>query len=70
MYCLLCFLTFFPSGNPSPQVTWWKEHELMDSSYERTYTHVVQNSIKIGPLGPEMQKGVLGLTFKLINGGW
>ena len=38
-------------GNPSPQVTWWREHELVDSSHERTYQHVVQNSLRIGPLG-------------------
>ena len=43
----------FLSGFPSPQVTWWREHELLDSSYDRTYKHVVQNSIKIGPLGVE-----------------
>ena len=51
------------SGNPSPQVTWWRENELVDSTYERTYTHVVQNSIKIGPLGARH----LGATYTCIS---
>ena len=51
------------TGDPSPQVTWWRENELVDSTYERTYTHVVQNSIKIGPLGARH----LGATYTCIS---
>ena len=37
-------------GNPSPEVTWWRENRLIDRSYEKTYQSVVQNTVKIGPL--------------------
>lgn len=39
-------------GDPSPRVTWWRENELVDSSDEKTYTSVVQNTLRIGPLTP------------------
>ena len=35
----------------------------MDSTYERTYSHVVQNSLKIGPLGARH----LGATYTCIS---
>ena len=31
-------------------MTWWKENELIDQTCETTYSHVVQNTIKVGPL--------------------
>ena len=34
------------SGQPSPGVTWWRGHEMVDSTYERTYSEAVQNSLK------------------------
>ena len=37
-------------GDPSPEVTWWKERRLIDNSYERTFTDVIQNTLEIGPL--------------------
>ena len=44
-------------------MTWWREHELLDSSYERTYSHVVQNILEVGPLSP----GDLGSVFTCIS---
>ena len=44
-------------------MTWWRENELVDSTYERTYSHVVQNSLKIGPLGARH----LGATYTCIS---
>ena len=41
---------FVVAGDPSPQVNWWKENVLVDQTYESTYSHVVQNTVKIGPL--------------------
>jgi len=40
-------------GNPLPEVTWWKEGRLVDSSYETTFTKVVQNIFEVGPLQRE-----------------
>ena len=44
-------------------MTWWREHELLDSSYERTYSHVVQNILEVGPLS----EGDLGSVFTCIS---
>ena len=37
-------------GDPTPEVTWWKENRLIDNSYEMTFTNVIQNTLEIGPL--------------------
>jgi len=37
-------------GDPSPEVTWWKENRLIDNSFEMTFTNVIQNTLEIGPL--------------------
>ena len=31
-------------------MTWWKENELIDQTCETTYSNVVQNTIKVGPM--------------------
>ena len=40
----------FFKGDPSPEVTWWKNTRLLDNTYEATFTNVIQNTLEIGPL--------------------
>lgn len=34
-------------GDPLPQVTWWRDSHLIDSSYEGSYSRTVQNGLSI-----------------------
>eukprot|EP00094_Tigriopus_californicus_P006982 TCALIF_06722-PB protein Name:"Similar to Nphs1 Nephrin (Rattus norvegicus)" AED:0.15 eAED:0.15 QI:0/0.73/0.56/0.93/0.46/0.5/16/48/873 len=34
-------------GDPVPQVTWWRDSHLLDSSYETTFSQTVQNTLTI-----------------------
>ena len=50
MFCVVSLTCVSSGGRPSPAVSWWREHELVDSSYETTYSRVVQNTLRLGPL--------------------
>ena len=37
-------------GRPAPEVTWWRDHRLVDSSYKQDSQHRVTNKLQLGPL--------------------
>lgn len=41
------------SGDPTPQVTWWRDSHLIDSSFEGTYKQTVQNTLSIPNISKE-----------------
>ena len=43
---LMCLVT---TGDPKPEVTWWKDHILVDATFKND-TSRVENEIVIGPL--------------------
>ena len=40
-------LSSFLPGDPPPQVTWWRDSHLIDSSYEGSYSRTVQNGLRL-----------------------
>ena len=48
-FYLFVYLPFHVSllGDPAPEVTWWRDSHLVDSSFEGTYKHTVQNTLSI-----------------------
>ena len=34
-------------GDPAPEMTWWRDSHLVDSTYEATYSRTVQNTIAV-----------------------
>ena len=38
---------FLLAGDPPPQVTWWRDSHLIDSSYEGSYSRTVQNGLRL-----------------------
>ena len=51
------FLLFL--GDPMPQVTWWRDSHLIDSSFEKTFGHTVQNTLSV----PQVSREDLGATL-------
>ena len=43
----------YVSGDPTPQVTWWRDSHLIDSSFEGTYKQTVQNTLSIPNISTE-----------------
>jgi len=37
-------------GRPAPEVSWWRDHRLVDSSYQADSLHRVSNHLQLGPL--------------------
>ncbi|XP_037078617.1 uncharacterized protein LOC119099657, partial [Pollicipes pollicipes] len=37
-------------GNPPPNITWWQDSELLDSSWHQTPSGSIQNHVTVGPL--------------------
>ena len=50
---------FFFSGDPMPQVTWWRDNHLIDSSFEKTFSKTVQNTLSV----PQVTREDLGATL-------
>ena len=50
------YFRFLSTGDPLPQVTWWRDKQLIDSSYETTYSSTVQNTLTI----PKVTRSDLG----------
>ena len=42
-----------------PQVTWWRDSHLIDSSFEKTFGHTVQNTLSV----PQVSREDLGATL-------
>ena len=42
-----------------PQVTWWRDSHLIDSSFEKTYSHTVQNTLSV----PQVTREDLGAAL-------
>ena len=47
-----CIVLFF-LGDPPPQVTWWRDSHLVDSTFEGTYKQTVQNTLSIPNISKE-----------------
>ena len=47
---MVFFIPIFCAGDPSPQVTWWRDSHLIDSSYEASYSRTVQNGLSLKDL--------------------
>ena len=46
-------------GDPMPQVTWWRDNHLIDSSFEKTFSKTVQNTLSV----PQVTREDLGATL-------
>lgn len=44
---MLCFLSRRRTGDPLPQLTWWRDNHLLDSSFETTFSRTLQNTLTI-----------------------
>ena len=59
--------TFFLllKGQPMPQVSWWRDSHLIDSSFEKTFGRTVQNTLSV----PQVSREDLGamLTCQASN---
>ena len=42
-----------------PQVTWWRDNHLIDSSFEKTFSKTVQNTLSV----PQVTREDLGATL-------
>ena len=42
-----------------PQVTWWRDNHLIDSSFEKTFSRTVQNTLSV----PQVTREDLGATL-------
>ena len=42
-----------------PEVTWWRDSHLIDTSYESTFTGTVQNTLSV----PQVSRDDLGATL-------
>ena len=49
MYFVLTL--FCVSGDPAPAVSWWRDGQMIDASWEETYQHTVSNTLSIPNLG-------------------
>ena len=49
----------FAAGVPAPDVTWWRDGHLVDSSFEETYKRTVQNTLSI----PNLSRDELSTTL-------
>ena len=46
-------------GDPMPEVTWWRDSHLIDTSYESTFSGTVQNTLSV----PQISRDDLGATL-------
>ena len=46
-------------GDPMPEVTWWRDSHLIDTSYESTFSGTVQNTLSV----PQVSRDDLGATL-------
>jgi hypothetical protein len=46
-------------GDPTPEVTWWRDSHLIDTSFEATYSGTVQNTLSV----PQISREDLGASL-------
>ena len=57
LYLKYLYLKYYPSlwpkwfclitGSPTPEVSWWRDSHLIDSTYETTFSSTVQNTLTL-----------------------
>ena len=62
---ILYLIFFLLKGQPMPQVSWWRDSHLIDSSFEKTFGRTVQNTLSV----PQVSREDLGamLTCQASN---
>ncbi len=46
-------------GDPTPELTWWRDSHLIDTSFESTFSGTVQNTLSV----PQISREDLGATL-------
>ena len=58
-WILAKFYIFHLAGSPAPQLNWWREHALIDGSYENNEPHKTVNTLLLNDLGREDLHSIL-----------